>query len=136
MGTDKRARQKEQSRSRAEAARKEALTTARKRRFVNLGLLGAVLVVVIGVLVIVGQDDDKTGDKSSSTTTTSRRRRNGRQRGDRGDRLDDHHVDAQRSDPVSRGRRLVARGQEVLRGTADLHRRGQALHRGGVDLDG
>ena len=71
MGTDKRARQKEQSRSRAEAARKEALTTARKRRFVNLGLLGAVLVVVIGVLVIVGQDDDKAGDKSSSTTTTT-----------------------------------------------------------------
>ena len=71
MGTDKRARQKELSRTRAEEARKEALALARRKRLVTIGSLTAVVAIVIaGVIVLSGKDDDSKASSSTKSTTT------------------------------------------------------------------
>ena len=72
MGTDKRARQKEMHRTRAEEARKAAEAQARKRRFVNLTLLAATLVVFIGAILFwqSGSDEESDTKAGAKTTTT------------------------------------------------------------------
>ena len=71
MGTDKRARQKEMHRTRAEEARKQAIADARRKRYLNLSLIAAlVIVVVVGIALVSGGDDDDT-DAAKSTDTTA-----------------------------------------------------------------
>jgi cyclophilin family peptidyl-prolyl cis-trans isomerase len=71
VGTDKRARQKEQHRSRLEDARREAAKSARRRR---ITIIATVVVVVVGGLALIaafnGSDNSSTVSTKSSTTTT------------------------------------------------------------------
>ena len=68
MGTDKRARQKEQHKSRAEEARKSQATAARRKRLVNIGLASLLAVGLVGALSLFGSNDDsETADPSSTT---------------------------------------------------------------------
>ncbi|MFN8049839.1 MAG: peptidylprolyl isomerase [Acidimicrobiales bacterium] len=69
MGTDKRARQKELHRTRAEQARKAAEAKARRRRFVNITVVLVVLALVVGFSAFFFSSDDTTA--SDSTTTTA-----------------------------------------------------------------
>ncbi|MEZ5321427.1 MAG: peptidylprolyl isomerase [Microthrixaceae bacterium] len=69
MGTDKRARQKEQGRTRAEQARKAAESAARHRRLVNVGVGPLVLaLLVVGITLLTGNDEDSTASTRSTTT--------------------------------------------------------------------
>jgi cyclophilin family peptidyl-prolyl cis-trans isomerase len=71
VGTDKRARQKEQHRSRLEDARREAAKSARRRR---ITIIATIVVVVVGGLALLaafnGNDNSSTVSTKSSTTTT------------------------------------------------------------------
>ena len=71
MGTEKRARQKELHKTRAEEARKAAEAQARKKRLVNYGLLGGVIVIIIGAILFSqsGSDSSTTNAASKPTTT-------------------------------------------------------------------
>ena len=72
MGTDKRARQKELSRSRAEAARKEAERAATKRRTLNMvSIVAVAAIIVIAIAVFVGGDDDADVATDGDTTSTT-----------------------------------------------------------------
>ncbi|MEI2654031.1 MAG: peptidylprolyl isomerase [Microthrixaceae bacterium] len=71
MGTDKRARQKELSRTRAEEARKEAAALARRKRFVTIGSVTVVLALLIAGAIALGGDDDSTDAADSPTTTAA-----------------------------------------------------------------
>ena len=71
MGTEKRARQKEQSRTRAEQARKEAEATARRKRFISLSSIVVVLAAVVGLIAFLSSGDDDTTTAESETSTTA-----------------------------------------------------------------
>ena len=72
MGTDKRARQKELSRTRAEAARKEAEAQSKRRRMVNIVAAAALLVIIIAVVAITTSGgDDETATATSTTEAAS-----------------------------------------------------------------
>jgi cyclophilin family peptidyl-prolyl cis-trans isomerase len=68
MGTDKRARQKELGRTRAEQARKEAEAAARRKRIVRLGTLMVVVLVIVVAALVLSSNDKKT---SAHPTTTA-----------------------------------------------------------------
>lgn len=68
MGTDKRARQKELHRTRAEQAAKAAAQAKRRKRIVNVSLIAALVALLAGLLTAVGGGDD---DQADSTTTTA-----------------------------------------------------------------
>lgn len=71
MGTDKRARQKELHRTRAEEARKAAESAAKRKRFVNVTLVAVVVALLVGLIVFVSGDDDSTDTADSPTTTSA-----------------------------------------------------------------
>jgi len=69
VGTDKRARQKEQHQSRLETARLEAKRKARVARFTRIGaIVSVVAVALIVVAVFSGNDNEKSPDEGSTTT--------------------------------------------------------------------
>lgn len=73
MGTEKRARQKELGRSRAESARAEAESAAKKRTMMNvIGLFAVIAVIAIIVVVLTSGDDDTdvAADGTDTTQTT------------------------------------------------------------------
>ncbi len=74
MATDKRSRQREQ-RTRLEEARRQAEQAAHRRRRINLGLLGAAIVVAVGlILYFTGSNDDqKVSTKPKATTSSASR---------------------------------------------------------------
>jgi cyclophilin family peptidyl-prolyl cis-trans isomerase len=73
MGTEKRARQKERGRTRAEEARKQHAATKRKRRIVNIGLLAILVIAVVGLMTFLsGNDEDtKAAESPGGSTTTA-----------------------------------------------------------------
>lgn len=71
MGTDKRARQKELHRTRAEQARKEAASAARRKRLVNIVLATVSAVALVGLIMFITDDDDTTTANNSSDKTTT-----------------------------------------------------------------
>lgn len=71
MGTDKRARQKEMSRTRAEEARKGAAALARRKRVINLSLVTLVVAALVALIVFVSGDDDSTDTAAEDDTTTT-----------------------------------------------------------------
>jgi cyclophilin family peptidyl-prolyl cis-trans isomerase len=68
MGTDKRARQKEQHRTRVEEARRAAAAAERKKRLVNSSIVAGLLVAVVAVLWWANSSNDT---KTAATTTTA-----------------------------------------------------------------
>jgi len=68
MGTDKRARQKELSRTRAESARKEAEALARRKKVVSIGAVAVLIAALIGGTIALSSDDDT--DAAGAATTT------------------------------------------------------------------
>jgi cyclophilin family peptidyl-prolyl cis-trans isomerase len=68
VGTDKRARQKELHKSRAEQARKAQAAAVRRKRFINIGLAVLLAAAVLVPLSLVGNDDTETADSSTTTT--------------------------------------------------------------------
>jgi len=69
MGTDKRARQKELHRTRAEQAAKAAAAADRRKKFVSIGLVAVLVAGVVGVVTLLGGDEEQTA--SDTTTTTA-----------------------------------------------------------------
>ena len=71
MGTDKRARQKELHRTRAEQARQQAEAAARRSKLIRLSIPIVLLVVVLGLFVYFSGNNDTTTSTKATTTTSS-----------------------------------------------------------------
>ena len=67
MGTDKRARQKELHKTRAEEARKAASAAARRKRIVNISLIVVLVAAAMGGLSLLSGN----GNESAQSTTTT-----------------------------------------------------------------
>ena len=68
MGTDKRARQKELSRTRAEQARQEALAAARRKRLVTISLAVIAVGALVGLGLFLSRDDKTNTDVAEGST--------------------------------------------------------------------
>lgn len=70
MGTPKRARQKELSRTRAEQARRAEASAAKRRRFVNV-VVALIAVAMLATLIVVWTGDGTTDTADDTTSTTA-----------------------------------------------------------------